>query len=203
MTPSRLAQSFYTASESFSAQDQLDELQSRWLSLSSQQVDAALKEVSSHWTLAHANAFRWAWVAVGVFAWNVAFFVYGMTSATSVLAVLGAHFFTSCFTAVLSLILGQAVLAILRGNREGFEQLLKPARSAPFLCEGALEAVKDSPRARAYRDQLTASGRDLRVLDLYHLKAEARRERLARQEQEQDHTCKMLHGLVPLADAQA
>lgn len=203
MTPARLAQSFYTASESFAAPAELDQLQSQWLSLSSQQVDEALREVSSHWSMAHANAYRWSWVVAGVVAWNIFVFTYEAAPASSVWAALGFQFFTSCFVAFAALILGQASLALLRGNRQAFELLLKPARSTPFLCEGALEAVTDSKRARAYRDQLTSSGRDLRVLDLYHLKAEAQRERWAQQEQERDHTCKVLHGLVPLPATQA
>jgi hypothetical protein len=64
-------------------------------------------------------------------------------------------------------------------------------------CTAALEAVKTSPRARQYRDQVLASGRTLLNVDKDVICELSQQELKALKQESDGLACMRVHGLIP------
>jgi hypothetical protein len=77
---------------------------------------------------------------------------------------------------------------------ERIAKALHPLKDAPYTCRALLPVLNDSPRARAYRDSVTAQGRELLVLDADAMMAEGDVDDEARQEAQNRDNCRRVHG---------
>jgi hypothetical protein len=97
------------------------------------------------------------------------------------------------FASALTLILGTAGMLVMCHppiNRvRWLSEHLEPLSARPGLCNEALTVVANSPCARAYRDQVVAKGRQLRVGDYYRLVEQVAMDK----ELENKARCKALH----------
>lgn len=102
-----------------------------------------------------------------------------------------------CLATVGILGVGTAVLFELTGlsRPKLISDSLTPLKSEPFLCRDAVGVLKDSARARDYRNRVVAMGRELLVADahvLYRARHLDTKEELAAKAAED---CKRVHGL--------
>jgi hypothetical protein len=79
-------------------------------------------------------------------------------------------------------------------------EAVAPLKSQPFICQNLLTVLEESPSARAYRDRIVKSGRELIVADSRILYQVRYQDKQAQFEANAKSNCLRVHGLVLTQD---
>lgn len=170
-----------------------------WLSFSEESLSAAAQELEQHWSVRHAARILSLGGATLLTTFLLlATWLYADAPSMSRAQKVAGTLLTGGFFGFIAsvLLMYFVVMPLLQQGRPEKLRLLSPASREPFLCATAVDFVEKFGEVRQYRDQVTGSGRALRVADLEVLNRLGYQAREQAREEAQRATCQRLHGLA-------